>query len=56
MKKHILAHLINEYQLYQIIAITPLYSQLIEECISQGVLKEPEGQGGAEGLLMIVEK
>lgn len=56
MKKHIPAHLMDEYQLYQMIAAGSFLSNIIEEGISQRLLSEPEGQSGAEGLLMIVEK
>lgn len=56
MKNHIPARLINEYQSYQIIAAASVLPRIVEECLRQGVLSEPEGQSGAEGLLMIVEK
>ena len=56
MKNHIPTRLINEYQSYQIIAAASVLPRIVEECLRQGVLSEPEGQSGAEGLLMIVEK
>lgn len=56
MKKQISAHLMKEYQIYtELIAGGRILSKVIEECISEGLLTEPENTGGAEGVLMIVE-
>lgn len=57
MKKHIPEHLINEYRIYNgSIAGNSLISQLIEECIKEGLLYAPKNRLGAEGVVMIVEK
>ena len=57
MKKRIPKHLINEYQIYtQLIAGVRILSSVIEECIKEGLLSEPENRVGAEGMLMIVER
>ncbi len=57
MKKHIPAHLMNEYQIYtQLIAGVRILSDIIEECIKEGFLTAPESRLCAEGILMIVEK
>lgn len=55
MKAHIPEHLMNEYQLYQMIAGGSFLSQVIEECIRRGMLLEPENRVGAEGMYMVVE-
>ncbi len=57
MKKHIPEHLMNEYQIYTgLIARARLVTKVIEECINEGLLVEPENKVGAEGVLMIVER
>lgn len=43
MKAHIPEHLINEYQIYtELIAGVRILAKAIEECISEGLLTEPE--------------
>lgn len=55
MKKHIPKYLINEYPIYsQLIAGNRILSGMIEECIKEGLLTEPERRLGAEGVFMIV--
>lgn len=57
MKTHIPEHLMNEYQIYtELIAGVRILAKAIEECISEGLLVEPENKVGAEGVLMIVER
>lgn len=57
MKKHIPKHLISEYQYYtMLIAGVRIVSRMIEECIKEGLLNEPEQPLGAEGVFMVVEK
>lgn len=57
MKKQIPAHLQNEYQIYaSLIACVRLLNKAIGECISSGLLNEPQKRIGAEGVLMVVEK
>ena len=57
MKKHIPDHLLNEYHFYnQLIAAPRVFSEVVEACIQEGVLSEPQDQLGAEGVLMIVKK
>ena len=56
-KQHVPKHLINEYQLYtQLIAGERIVSSVIEQCIEDGLLSEPENRLCAEGMLMMVEK
>lgn len=57
MRTHIPEHLMNEYQIYTgLIAGVRILAKAIEECINEGLLKEPENKVGAEGVLMIVER
>ncbi len=57
IKKHIPKHLMNEYEMYtKLIATVGLETQLIESCISAGLLKAPEQRLGAEGMLLTVKK
>lgn len=57
MKKHIPEHLMNEYESYlELIATGKLTSKIIDGCIKEGILKEPENRLGAEGVLVFVEK
>lgn len=56
-RKHIPEHLLNEYPYYiSLIAGMRIYDLVIEECIRQGLLKEPEKRIGAEGVVLFVEK
>ncbi|MCI8331428.1 MAG: RNA polymerase sigma factor [Clostridiales bacterium] len=57
MRSHIPEHLLNEYPIYtELIAGSKTLSKVIEKCISEDLLTEPENEGGAEGMLMMVEK
>lgn len=57
MKKHIPKHLIHEYQHYTtLIAGVRIISRMIEQCIQEGLLNEPEQPLGAEGVFMVVER
>lgn len=57
MRTHIPEHLMNEYQLYtMLIAGKRIWAKVIDACINEGLLSEPENRVGAEGMLMIVEK
>ena len=57
MRAHIPGHLLNEYRIYNgLIASERTLAKVIEACISENLLTEPENRLGAEGVLMIVEK
>ena len=57
MKKYIPSHLMCEYHIYaKLITGSHLISEIIEECIKEGLLLEPESKMCAEGILMIVER
>ena len=57
MKKHIPAHLLGEYPYYiSCIASNYFFHDVVEECISQGILNAPENPLGPEGVLMILTK
>ena len=57
LKKHIPAHLMNEYQNYTyLIATAQNYSKLIDACLQENILSKPKNRLGAEGVFMIVEK
>ena len=57
MKKHIPAHLMNEYQIYtEEIAGIRILSDVIDECIKENLLTIPENRLNAEGVLIVVEK
>lgn len=57
MKKHIPAHLKGEYPYYNTcIASNYFFHDVVEECISQGILNAPESPLGPEGILMILTK
>lgn len=57
MRSHIPGHLLNEYPVYtKLISGARILSRVIDECVSEGLLSEPESRIGAEGMLMIVEK
>lgn len=57
MKTHIPEHLMNEYQIYTIlIAGTRVLGKVIEECIKEEILSEPQNRLGAEGVFMAVKK
>ena len=56
LKKHIPAHLMNEYQNYTyLIATAQNYSKLIDACLQENILSKPKNRLGAEGVFMIVE-
>lgn len=57
VRTHIPEHLMNEYQIYtELIAGVRILAKAIEECISEGLLAEPEDRVGAEGVVMVVER
>lgn len=57
MKKHIPPHLMGEYPYYNsCIASNHFFHDVVEECISQGLLNAPENPLGPEGVLMILER
>lgn len=57
LKKHIPAHLMNEYQNYTyLIATAQNYSKLIDTCLQENILSKPKNRLGAEGVFMIIEK
>ncbi len=57
MKNHIPKHLMNEYEIYtKLIASLRVDGQLIEHCVSEGLLEEPVQRLGTEGILLAIEK
>ena len=57
MVSHIQKHLLNEYKTYnQLVAGINVLNDLIEKCIAENVLTEPEKRVGSEGVLLVVEK
>lgn len=57
MKNHIPKHLMNEYEIYsKLIASLRVNGQLVEHCISEGILDEPVQRLGTEGMLLTVKK
>lgn len=57
MRKHIPAHLMNEYRRYnELIAGGSIITNLIEACVNEGILSRPADRIGAEGVVMSVEK
>ena len=56
MKKHIPEHLINDYEFYTgCIAGVRLLADVIEECITEGLLSVPENRIGAEGMILMLD-
>ncbi len=57
MISHIQKHLLNEYKSYNtLIAGINVLSDLIDKCIEENILTEPESRIGPEGVLLVVEK
>ena len=57
MVSHIQKHLLNEYKSYNLlVAGINVLNDLIEKCIAENMLTEPEKRVGPEGVLMVVEK
>ena len=57
MVSHIQKHLLNESKTYnQLVAGINVLNDLIEKCIAENVLTEPEKRVGSEGVLLVVEK
>ncbi len=57
MVSHIQKHLLNEYKSYNmLVAGINLLNDLIEKCISEDLLTEPQQRIGPEGVLLVVEK
>lgn len=57
MRNHIPKHLMNEYEIYtKVIASLRVDGQLIEHCITEGLLEEPVQRLGTEGMLLVVER
>ncbi len=55
IKKHIPDYLRNEYLSYQMMAGSAILSKVIDSCIKEGMLSDPEMGTGAEGMLMVVK-
>ena len=54
---HIQKHLLNEYKSYNLlVAGINVLNDLIEKCITENMLTEPEKRVGPEGVLLVVEK
>ena len=57
MVSHIQKHLLNEYKSYNLlVAGINVLNDLIEKCIAENILTEPEKRVGPEGVLLVVEK
>ncbi len=57
MVSHIQNHLLNEYKSYNmLVAGINLLNDLIEKCIAEDLLTEPQQRIGPEGVLLVVEK
>ena len=57
MVSHIQKHLLNEYKSYNLlVAVLNVLNDLIEKCIAEKILTEPEKRIGPEGGLLVVEK
>lgn len=56
MKEHIPGYLMGEYRFYPMMSSNSFLAKVIEECIGKGLLSEPEKRGGAEGVVIMVEK
>ena len=57
MVSHIQNHLLNEYKSYNLlVAGINLLNDLIEKCIAENLLTEPQQKIGPEGVLLVVEK
>ena len=57
MLSHIQKHLLNEYKSYNLLVSgINLLNDLIEKCIAEDLLTEPQQRIGPEGVLLVVEK
>lgn len=57
MVSHIQKHLLNEYKSYNLLVSgINVLNDLIEKCIAENILTEPEKRVGPEGVLLVVEK
>ena len=57
MVSHIQKHLLNEYKSYNLLVSgINLLNDLIEKCIAEDLLTEPQQRIGPEGVLLVVEK
>ncbi len=57
MLSHIQKHLLNEYKSYNLLVSgINLLNDLIEKCIAEDLLTEPNQKIGPEGVLLVVEK
>lgn len=57
MLLHIQKHLLNEYKSYNLLVSgINLLNDLIEKCIAENLLTEPQQRIGPEGVLLVVEK
>lgn len=57
MLSHIQKHLLNEYKSYNLLVSgINLLSDLIEKCIAEDLLTEPQQRIGPEGVLLVVER
>lgn len=57
MKKHVPAHLMGEYAGYNTcVASNHFFHDVVEECISRGILNAPKNPLGPEGVLMVLQK
>ncbi len=57
MVLHIQKHLLNEYRSYNLlVAGINVLNDLIEKCITENILAEPQKRIGPEGVLLVVEK
>lgn len=57
MVSHIQKHLLNEYKSYNLlVAGINVLNDLIEKCIAEDILTEPEKRVGPEGVLLVVKK
>lgn len=57
MVSHIQKHLLNEYKSYNLlVAGINVLNDLIEKCIAENILTEPQKRIGSEGVLLVVER
>lgn len=57
MVSHIQKHLLNEYKSYNLlVAGINVLNDLIEKCIAENILTEPQKRIGPEGVLLVVER
>ena len=57
MVSHIQKHLLNEYKSYNLLVSgINLLNDLIEKCIAEELLTEPQQRIGPEGVLLVVER